>query len=137
MTSRPHVRIVNDSGLGPHTRIYDENGAELTCVTAVTWKADMAGHTTATLDVIAVEGELQAEVEAIRVKVVPEPAPKPQLKLRIGPYQFNTGLFAFELTRLNPLPAYGVATEKVAEGMVELREGALDRVYEFVIDAPE
>ena len=72
MSDAPRIRIVSD-GNGSTTRVYNEDGTEIRYVTACDVRLRAGERTTATLEVLQVAGEINAEVEAIKEKLVPEP----------------------------------------------------------------
>lgn len=67
------IRIVSD-GDGVHTRVYSDDGTEIRYVTGVDVHIRAGEPNEATLHVLAVNGEVTAEVAAIKETLVPEPS---------------------------------------------------------------
>lgn len=132
--SKPRINIVSE-GMGHDARVYTEDGAEITsAIQEIDINLRVGEPNTARIKAILVGADIDAEIVELQTRVLPPPAQKPQYRLRIGPYQFNTGECRWQLDRLTPLPTYGVKEEQIDEGNAMNYDGP---VLEFFTDAPE
>jgi len=139
MTEKTRIRIEGAGDKPPaHTKVFDENGVELTCIERIVIDLDVQkpeGEGTMGATVYAIEafGTLQPEVEDIRVKVLPPPPPKTKYRLSIdSPEAILREAHlksAYRLEKHTPLPAYGENVETMATGFME-PIGPLELIFE-------
>lgn len=115
--NKPIIRIESDGSM-VSTHVYNEQGVELDCVTAVSVDFNVKGPPQAILSVIEVKGSIQAEVAQIIKEVLPPPKLEPSHQLVIGNPQRH--LFRkrsrWQLTLYTPLPTWGTQTQLLARG---------------------
>ncbi len=131
----PWVRIVNDDGMGHHTRILTPGGEEIKGVHHVDISIPVDGLVEATLGIYTGGIEVDAYVKEIKETILPPPLPKTQYRLTVDapqPDGLNLSSSKYRLEKLTPLPTYGVKEELLADGFM-LPIGPL----ELVCDAPE
>ena len=99
---RALVRIVNEDrdGNALMTRVYDEFGNELTCVTKVMWEAEVGKLAKATLDVLAVNAQLQAENATLVAEVSARTAEIVTLKQKLADAMMYIKMYQAERPRL-------------------------------------
>ncbi len=135
MSERPHIRIVNESGIGHKTHVLTEDGKDIAgAITEITVHLKVGELNTARIEALLVGTDIDAEIVELQTRVLPPPLPKTQYRLRINAPSVRGGArrSAYCLERLTPLPTYGVKEEELASGYMEA-VGPL----ELICDAPE
>lgn len=145
VASKPsRIRVVNEGDMGHTTKVYDEAGNDITkelMLTGVDLRLRVDEPNTATLYVLALHGDVTAEVTAIETMILPPPVPKPQIRTRIGP-PFPRGFFgrtrsAYRIERVTPVHEFGDTPASGGALIVTLAEGWMKPIgpLEFTVDA--
>lgn len=115
----PFIKVVNEDGVGAHTQILDQGGKAIPGITRAVITIPVDGPVTATLEAIAIHGELTAEVTELKEKIVPPPLPEEWIELVVGsPVQKWWGgrRCHYRLVRRTPLNTWGSIAEELASG---------------------
>lgn len=85
MSDTPWINIESTDGMGHASRVTTQDGVEIKYVTGVDVSIRVGEPNKATLHVLAVRGEINAEVEAIKERLVPDP--RSVLVVKVGEAQ--------------------------------------------------
>lgn len=115
--NKPKIKIVAGGGLH-NTQVFNADGVELTDVRKVSFTHEAGSIPQATLEVLLVNGEMQAELVALEKEIVPPLRLEESIQLKVSPPRKHWGRMRsrYSLIKYIPLPTWGTRTELLARG---------------------
>lgn len=141
---RRMIRVVNETGIGKDTQILRLDGEDITAalkLTRVELDLSVGNLAQAVLHVIALHGEVTAEVVRIEKEILPPPKPKTQLKLIVSAPRIRWGRRRsfYLLQRFVPVHAFADTPDVEYGGAIvtELASGRMAPIGPLVLTVDE